>query len=81
MIPKGAHSIRVSNVLKIGGGFWSDVFSISLTYMDGSTLQQRNLVLKTYLVNIDPVLKAYVHDEDLRKCEREFQALKSLEPN
>ncbi len=78
LIPKAAHSIRVSNVLKIGGGFWSDVFSISLTYMDGSTPQQRNLVLKTYLVNLDPVLKAYVHDEDLRKCEREFQALKSL---
>ncbi len=40
--------------------------------------QHRNLVLKTYLVNIDPVMKAYIHDEDLRKCVREFQALKSL---
>jgi aminoglycoside phosphotransferase (APT) family kinase protein len=78
VIPKGAHSIRVSNILKIGGGFWSDVFSISLSYMDGGIPQRRSLVLKTYLVNIDPVLKAYVHDEDLRKCEREFQALKSL---
>jgi aminoglycoside phosphotransferase (APT) family kinase protein len=78
LIPKGAHKIRVSNVLKIGGGFWSDVFSISLTYMDGGTPQERNLVLKTYLVNIDPVLKAYIHDEDLRKCVREFQVLKSL---
>ena len=37
LIPKGAHSIRVSNVLKIGGGFWNDVFSISLTYMDGTS--------------------------------------------
>lgn len=78
LIPKGAHSIRVSNVLKIGGGFWSDVFSITLTYVEGGSLQQRNLVLKTYLVNIDPVMKALIHDEDLRKCIREFQALKSL---
>lgn len=78
LIPKGAHTIRVSNVLKIGGGFWSDVFSISLTYVDGGTPQQRNLVLKTYLENIDPVLNAYIHDEDLRKCVREFQVLRSL---
>jgi aminoglycoside phosphotransferase (APT) family kinase protein len=78
LIPKGAHSIRVSNILKVGGGFWSDVFSISLTYVEGGSPQQRNLVLKTYLVNIDPVLKAYIHDEDLRKCVREFQALRSL---
>ena len=78
LIPKGAHSIRVSNVLKIGGGFWSDVFSLSLTYVEVGSIQQRNLVLKTYLENIDPVLKAYIHDEDLRKCIREFQALRSL---
>jgi aminoglycoside phosphotransferase (APT) family kinase protein len=78
LIPKGAHSIRVSNVLKIGGGFWSDVFSISLTYVDGGTPQKRNLVLKTYLENIDPVLKAYIRDEDLRKCVREYQVLRSL---
>jgi aminoglycoside phosphotransferase (APT) family kinase protein len=78
LIPKGAHSIRVLNVLKIGGGFWSDVFSITLTYVEGGSPQQRNLVLKTYLVNIDPVLNAYIRDEDLRKCVREFQALKSL---
>jgi aminoglycoside phosphotransferase (APT) family kinase protein len=78
LIPKGAHTIRVSNVLKIGGGFWNDVFSISLTYVDGGTPQNRNFVLKTYLENIDPVLKAYIHDEDLRKCVREFQVLRSL---
>ena len=78
LIPKGAHTIRVSNVLKIGGGFWSDIFSISLTYTDGETPQNRNVILKTYPENIDPVLKAYIHDEDLRKCVREFQALRSL---
>jgi aminoglycoside phosphotransferase (APT) family kinase protein len=78
LIPKGAHTIRVSNVLKIGGGFWSDIFSISLTYTDGETPQNRNVILKTYLENIDPVLKAYIHNEDLRKCVREFQALRSL---
>lgn len=78
LIPKGAHSIRVSNVLKIGGGYWSDVFSVSLTYVKGGTLQQRNLVLKTFLENIDPVLNSYIHDEDLRKCVREFQGLRAL---
>ncbi len=49
-----------------------------LTYKDEGTVQNRNLVLKTYLENIVPVLKAYIHDEDLRKCVREFQALRSL---
>ena len=78
LIPKGAHTIRVSNVLKIGGGFWNDVYSITLTYMEGGTEKNRNLVLKTYLENIDPVLETYIHTEDLRKCFREFQALKSL---
>jgi aminoglycoside phosphotransferase (APT) family kinase protein len=79
LIPKDAHTIRVSNVIKIGGGYWNDVFSISLTYYtQEGTAQNRNLVLKTYLVNIDPVLKAYVFDEELRKCLREFQALRSL---
>ena len=78
LIPKNAHTIRVSEVLKIGGGFWSDVFSISLTYVEGGLPQHRNLVLKIYLVNIDPVMEAYIHDEDLRKCVREFQALKRL---
>jgi aminoglycoside phosphotransferase (APT) family kinase protein len=80
-MPLGAHTIKVSNVLKVGGGFWSDVFSLSLTYVKGGSLQQRNLILKTYLVNTDPVMKAYIHDEDLRKCVREFQALRSLESN
>ena len=78
MIPKGAKIIRVSNVLKIGGGFWNDVYSVNLTYLEGRTEKNRNLVLKTYLENIDPVLETYIHNEDLRKCAREFQALKSL---
>jgi aminoglycoside phosphotransferase (APT) family kinase protein len=78
LIPKGANSIRVSNIIKIGGGFWSDVFSVFLTYVNEGILQQRNLVLKIFLENIDPVLYTYIHDEDLRKCVREYQALRSL---
>jgi aminoglycoside phosphotransferase (APT) family kinase protein len=57
-----------------------NVYSMSLTYTEGGTTQQRNLVLKTYLPqNIDPVLKAYNHNEDLRRYVREFQTLKSLQ--
>jgi len=78
LIPKSARAIKVSNVMKIGGGLWDDIYSLSLTYNDGETTQNRDLVLKTYLENIDPVLKTYIHDEDLRKCVREFQALRSL---
>ena len=78
LLPKDAQAIRVSNVLKIGGGFWNDVFSISLTYVDGGTHKNRELILKTYLENIDPVMKAYIHDEELRKCVREFELLKNL---
>ena len=78
LLPKSTRNIRVSNVLKIGGGFWNDIFSLSLSYTDGGSFGQRNLILKTYLENIDPVLKAYIHNEDLRKCNREFQVLKTL---
>ena len=81
LIPKRAHAIRVSNVVKIGGGLWADVYSAVLTYKDEGTVQNRNLVLKTYLENEVPVLKTYIHDEDLRKCVREFQALRSLRRN
>jgi aminoglycoside phosphotransferase (APT) family kinase protein len=48
------------------------------TYAERGTVQSCNFVLKTYLENIDPVKKEYVHDEDLRKCVREFQVLRSL---
>jgi aminoglycoside phosphotransferase (APT) family kinase protein len=78
LLPKNAQAIRVLNVLKIGGGFWNDVFSIILTYVNGGTPKKRELILKTYLENIDPVMKAYIHDEDLRKCAREFELLKNL---
>jgi hypothetical protein len=78
LIPNTVHKIRVSNVIKIGGVKSQDVYSMLLTYRENGTAQQRNLVLKTYLENIDPVLKMYIHDEDLRRCVREFQVLKSL---
>ena len=79
LIPKDAHTIRVSNVINIGGVMSQNVYSMSLTYTDGGTTRQRNLVLKTYLPqNIDPVLKAYIHNEDLRRYVREFQTLRSL---
>ena len=78
LIPKGAHAIRVSNVMKMNSGFSNDIYSASLAYTDKGTAKNRNFILKTYLSNIDPVLKAYVHGEDLRRCVREFQALRSL---
>jgi len=78
LIPRGAQNIRVSNVMRIGEGLSCDIYSLSLTYTDEGTAQQHNLVLKTYLENIDPVLKAYIHDEDLRKCVREFKVLRRL---
>jgi aminoglycoside phosphotransferase (APT) family kinase protein len=79
LIPKDAQSIRVSNVINIGGAMSQNVYSILLTYTDRGNNQQRNLILKTYLPqNIDPVLKAYIHNEDLRRYVREFQALRSL---
>jgi aminoglycoside phosphotransferase (APT) family kinase protein len=78
LIPKGANGLRISNFMRIGGGLSNDIYSLSLNYTVGGTAQQRNLVLKTYLENIDPVLKAYIHNEDIRKCVKEFQALRSL---
>jgi aminoglycoside phosphotransferase (APT) family kinase protein len=65
--------------MKIGGGLCNDIYSFSLAYTCGAIKQNRILVLKTYLENINPVLKTYVCDEDLRRCAREFQVLRSLE--
>jgi aminoglycoside phosphotransferase (APT) family kinase protein len=79
LIPKNAHTIRVSNVIKIGGVMSQNVYSMLLTYRDGVTTRRLNIVLKTYHPqNIDPILKAYIHNEDLRRYLREFQTLRSL---
>jgi thiamine kinase-like enzyme len=79
LVPKDAQKIRVSNVINIGGVMSQNVYSISLTYKDKGNNRQRNLILKTYLPqNIDPVLKAYIHNEDIRRYVREFQTLRSL---
>jgi thiamine kinase-like enzyme len=79
LIPKDAHTIRISNIMNIGGVMSQNVYSILLTYTEGETTHQHNLILKTYLPqNIDPVLKSYIHNEDLRRYVREFQTLRSL---
>lgn len=79
LIPKGAHSIKVSNIINIGGVNSQNVYSLSLTYVEAETARHRKLVLKTYRPqNIDPVLEAYIYNEDLRRWVREFQTLRSL---
>ncbi len=78
LLPKGTNSFSVSKIQRIGGGFWNDVFSISLSYSNGGLQQTRNLILKTYLENIDPVLQACIPHEDVRKCVIEFQVLTRL---
>ena len=78
LIPKDANAIKVSNLVKIGGGLWDDIYSAVLTYKIEETMYSCYIILKTYLENIVPVLKTYVHNEDLRKCVREFEALNVL---
>jgi aminoglycoside phosphotransferase (APT) family kinase protein len=79
LIPKNAHTIRISNIINIGGVMSQNVYSMVLTFTEGETTHHHNLILKTYLPqNIDPVLKAYIQNEDHRRYIREFQTLSSL---
>jgi aminoglycoside phosphotransferase (APT) family kinase protein len=70
-------NIKVSNIIRLGGGLINDIFSFSLT--DTKRGLTKRFILKNYRQNIDPVFSSYIRDSDLRKCVREWEALKTLE--
>lgn len=79
LIPHGAKHIKVFNVTKLGGGVSNKIYSFSIAYVNEGITQTKNLVLKMYPENEDPVMKMDLHNEDPGKCLREYQVLKSLE--
>ena len=77
-----ANNIKISNIQRVGGGFINNVYSFLLTYIERDAVKKLPLIIKTYRENIDPVRRAracYIHDQDIRMCIREWQALRSLE--
>jgi len=91
-LPKGVTFVNVSNVRRSGGS--NDVYSFLLTYRGTGYEQRTNLILKTYVKALEPILKTYAnHDSfsrlsytypplycgNLERCLKEFQVLKSLE--
>ncbi len=76
---RDASSIRVSNIIRLGGGLINDTYSFSLTYVEKNEKKNLNLVIKIYSENVDPIFKSYIHDRDLRMNVREWEALKSLD--
>ena len=82
LIPADTNKIKISNIIKMGGGFVNQVHSFLLKYTERGEEKQLPLIIKTYRDNVDPVRQAharYIHNQDLRMCVREWQALRSLE--
>ena len=83
LLPQGAHSVIVSNIVKMGGGLSNDVYSFFLSYEIGSAKRTQVAILKTYLKTSDPfetTRKDYAYSgEGLSRCNREFQMLRNLE--
>jgi aminoglycoside phosphotransferase (APT) family kinase protein len=69
-------SIQVLNLIRISGS--NHVYSFELNYRKGSVEQRRNLILKAYVKNIDPVLRSWNPSGVEERCWTEFQVLKSL---
>jgi len=81
LMPTDTNKIRISNVVKIGGGFVNQVHSFLLNYTERGEEKRLPLIIKTYRDNVDPVRQAharYIHNQDLRMGVREWQALRSL---
>lgn len=76
-LPNGATIVSVSDVRRLGGS--NEVYSFLLTYRDMDHEKSSNLVLKTYVNALDPVLRTYADNENLERCVKEFQVLRSLE--
>jgi aminoglycoside phosphotransferase (APT) family kinase protein len=92
LIPKGVTSFSVSNIRKLGGS--NGAYSFLLTYRGTGYEQKSNLVLKTFVKSIEPVLKRNANHESfshlnytfpklycgrLERCIKEFQVLRGLE--
>jgi len=78
--PDGINFVSVSEVRRLSSrAIGNDVYSFVFTYRDLSREQKINLILKAYGKSLDPVLRASSNRENLDRCVKEFQVLKSLE--
>ncbi len=73
------NSVRVSNIVNLGGGLANDIYSFLVTYNEVGEKKQLQLALKTYGENVYPIFESYIHDRELRMSVREWEALKNLE--
>ncbi len=78
--PNGINFVSVSEVRRLSSrAIGNDVYSFVFTYSDLKGEQQINLILKAYGKSLDPVLRASSNNENLERCVKEFQVLRSLE--
>ena len=73
------NSVRVSNIVNLGGGLANDIYSFLVTYDEVGEQKQLQLALKTYGENVYPIFESYIPDRELRMSVREWEALKNLE--
>ncbi len=71
--------IRVSNIVRVGGGLTNDVYSFLLHFTERHEEKQLPLIIKTFSENVDPIFRPYIHDRDPQICFREWEALRNLE--
>jgi aminoglycoside phosphotransferase (APT) family kinase protein len=78
-LPDRMNFSSVSEVRKLSSrDIGNEVYSFVLTCRDLSGRQQINLILKMYGKSLDPVLRATSNCENLDRCVKEFQILRSL---
>lgn len=91
-LPNGVTFVNVSDVRRLTGS--NEVYSFLLTYGDTGYEQRSNLILKTYVKALEPVLKIYANNKSFsrlsytypplycgnpERCAKEFQVLRGLE--
>ncbi len=78
--PGGINFVSVSDVRRLSSrSIGNDVYSFVFSYRDLGRERQINLILKGYGKSLDPVLRASSNRENLDRCVKEFQVLRSLE--
>jgi aminoglycoside phosphotransferase (APT) family kinase protein len=79
VLPNDAQLIKISNISKLSGGVSNEMYSFSIIYLSEGRRQIKNLVMKIYVENKDPILQMDLHGKDVGKCLREYEILTSLE--
>jgi hypothetical protein len=78
-ILQDADSIRVSNIMRIGGGLVNDVYSFSITCAAGNNDKNLDFVIEIFGDSLDPLFESYLIYSGFKRCSVVYEVLRSLE--